>query len=403
MHDNAESEKKNGSIVEPITTKWNPKNNMTESRSHELSHENHLPPMAMQYLGNLEPSQGSAVELRSFMPMLTKGNALPPLHPASHREATTGNGSEAQGYYGYYGYEVEHVLRPDEASGVASAVRNVPMNSLIPSPSINDSQSGSDVQQLDRLMHQQHNASYYSHHQMMYGMPRAMEFSGYHPPDAFMHSPTSLKPFSQPYLRTPYENSEALGIQPQHSMGYNLPTTDTFQQQQQHYEEGPIKGDKAEEKEEGKTGRIFRCPTIGCDKVYRNNNGLKYHVSKGKCNIMRPMTIAEATEVQLLGSIRTSNDKSDSLLTPAQSPISNPAFYHNAQSNTTLTPETQPPNWNNKHTEKEVVVKPYSCKLCSKRYKNMNGMKYHAKVVHPGHSHLDISLKMPNASLLNSQ
>jgi hypothetical protein len=68
----------------------------------------------------------------------------------------------------------------------------------------------------------------------------------------------------------------------------------------------------------------YKCPVQGCDKAYKNPNGLKYHNQHGHCNVM-----SEENE--------------------------------------------------------QLSSKPYQCTIgeCGKRYKNLNGLKYHIE-----HSHM---------------
>ncbi|ORX60619.1 hypothetical protein DM01DRAFT_1332745 [Hesseltinella vesiculosa] len=65
----------------------------------------------------------------------------------------------------------------------------------------------------------------------------------------------------------------------------------------------------------------YKCPVDGCDKAYKNPNGLKYHNQHGHCSLI---------------------------------------------------------------TEDENVAKPYQCTIgdCGKRYKNLNGLKYHIEHSH---------------------
>ncbi|KAL9129963.1 MAG: hypothetical protein Q9217_001721 [Psora testacea] len=80
----------------------------------------------------------------------------------------------------------------------------------------------------------------------------------------------------------------------------------------------------------------FHCPVIGCEKAYKNQNGLKYHKSHGH----------------------------------------NTQTLH-ANSNGTFSivdPETLKPFPGTLGMEKH---KPYQCHSCGKRYKNLNGLKYH--------------------------
>ena len=83
----------------------------------------------------------------------------------------------------------------------------------------------------------------------------------------------------------------------------------------------------------------FKCPVRGCDKAYKNQNGLKYHKAHGNC-ASDPAVIAAA-------------QGGDAALALAP------------------------------HLEN----KPYSCNVCHKRYKNLNGLKYHA-----AHSHQNVTV-----------
>ncbi|CAN6624208.1 hypothetical protein TRVA0_009S03004 [Trichomonascus vanleenenianus] len=80
----------------------------------------------------------------------------------------------------------------------------------------------------------------------------------------------------------------------------------------------------------------FKCPVIGCDKTYKNQNGLKYHRLHGHQN-----------QTLLLN-----EDGTYSIIDP----LSNTPY-----------PEGM-------GMEKD---KPYRCEVCGKRYKNLNGLKYH--------------------------
>ncbi|MCJ1309663.1 Transcriptional regulator of ribosomal biogenesis proteins [Agyrium rufum] len=86
----------------------------------------------------------------------------------------------------------------------------------------------------------------------------------------------------------------------------------------------------------GEEPKPFRCPVIGCEKAYKNQNGLKYHKSHGHNNQQ----------------LHENNDGTFSIVDPA-----------------TLTPYP-----GTLGMEKE---KPFKCEICGKRYKNLNGLKYH--------------------------
>lgn len=82
--------------------------------------------------------------------------------------------------------------------------------------------------------------------------------------------------------------------------------------------------------------RPYRCPVIGCDKTYKNQNGLKYHRLHGHQN----------------QTLHQNDDGTYSIIDP----LSN-APYPDGMG-----------------MEKD---KPYRCEICGKRYKNLNGLKYH--------------------------
>lgn len=80
----------------------------------------------------------------------------------------------------------------------------------------------------------------------------------------------------------------------------------------------------------------YKCPVIGCEKTYKNQNGLKYHRLHGHQN----QTLKENPD----GTISI------------------------------IDPESNTPYLDGAGIEKD---KPYRCEVCGKRYKNLNGLKYH--------------------------
>ncbi|EGW31581.1 uncharacterized protein SPAPADRAFT_62197 [Spathaspora passalidarum NRRL Y-27907] len=80
----------------------------------------------------------------------------------------------------------------------------------------------------------------------------------------------------------------------------------------------------------------YRCPVIGCDKNYKNQNGLKYHRLHGHQG----------------QNLRENPDGTISVIDP----------------------ESNTPYLDGAALEKD---KPYRCEVCGKRYKNLNGLKYH--------------------------
>lgn len=80
----------------------------------------------------------------------------------------------------------------------------------------------------------------------------------------------------------------------------------------------------------------YKCPVIGCEKTYKNQNGLKYHRLHGH----QGQTLKENAD----GTISI------------------------------IDPESNTPYLDGAGMEKD---KPYRCEVCGKRYKNLNGLKYH--------------------------
>ncbi|CCF56020.1 hypothetical protein KAFR_0A05850 [Kazachstania africana CBS 2517] len=80
----------------------------------------------------------------------------------------------------------------------------------------------------------------------------------------------------------------------------------------------------------------FKCPVIGCEKTYKNQNGLKYHRIHGHQN----------------QKLHENPDGTFSILDP----------------------DSNEPYPDGMGYEKD---KPYRCEVCGKRYKNLNGLKYH--------------------------
>ena len=85
-------------------------------------------------------------------------------------------------------------------------------------------------------------------------------------------------------------------------------------------------------------GRVYRCTKPNCSKIYKNSNGLKYHLEKGSCEL--------------------DYNSQDEL-----------------EANTTTSDSAAI----------KIAHRPYCCKVpgCGRKYKNLNGLKYHAKASHP--------------------
>ncbi|OBZ73384.1 hypothetical protein A0H81_07134 [Grifola frondosa] len=96
----------------------------------------------------------------------------------------------------------------------------------------------------------------------------------------------------------------------------------------------------------------FRCPKPNCNKSYKQANGLKYHMTHGSCNFAPPKDLEHLQE--LLATKRSQKAEqggegiSDAELREVEK-------------------------------EAERRLRPYACGVgeCQRRYKNMNGLRYH--------------------------
>jgi transcription factor SFP1 len=104
----------------------------------------------------------------------------------------------------------------------------------------------------------------------------------------------------------------------------------------------------------------YKCKNLGCDKAYKNMNGLKYHRMHGICN----KNNLSHTELST-ASPAPQTPPASNASTPAPSAPGSPAM-------------TLHTGFSNPVSEE----KKYSCEKCTKRYKNLNGLKYHKKATH---------------------
>ncbi|KAG1748141.1 hypothetical protein EDB19DRAFT_1926673 [Suillus lakei] len=88
----------------------------------------------------------------------------------------------------------------------------------------------------------------------------------------------------------------------------------------------------------------FRCPKPNCNKSYKQANGLKYHMTHGSCNFAPPKDLEQVQA--LLASKRSAREAAG---------------------------EDQV------EREAERRLRPFACGVsdCQRRYKNMNGLRYH--------------------------
>jgi transcription factor SFP1 len=128
--------------------------------------------------------------------------------------------------------------------------------------------------------------------------------------------------------------------------------------------------------------REYKCPRPYCSKVYKNTNGLKYHMERGNCEV--ETLVKKGPLKQLVtppprkASPATSFDDAEYTEddTAAASAAAAAAAADLSEQEIDLLSST---------TDIKVITRPYICRVngCGKKYKNLNGLKYHHKSTHP--------------------
>ncbi|KAJ6617991.1 hypothetical protein B0H10DRAFT_2189782 [Mycena sp. CBHHK59/15] len=122
----------------------------------------------------------------------------------------------------------------------------------------------------------------------------------------------------------------------------------------------------------------FRCPKPNCSKSYKQANGLKYHMTHGSCNY-GPAKDLEAVRALLerkRASAAASSAASSSTSTASTTPVST----ENEEEEPSAGGDPQQPALSQAElNEVEARVRPFACGVgdCARRYKNMNGLRYH--------------------------
>jgi transcription factor SFP1 len=110
----------------------------------------------------------------------------------------------------------------------------------------------------------------------------------------------------------------------------------------------------------------FRCPKPNCSKSYKQANGLKYHMTHGSCNY-GPAKDLEAVRALL-------ERKRANAAVPEEE-------AEDASGSNTPVPAANGSNELSQAelNEVEARVRPFACGVgdCTRRYKNMNGLRYH--------------------------
>lgn len=146
-------------------------------------------------------------------------------------------------------------------------------------------------------------------------------------------SPTQISSHQQQQQQQFHQNSFGSSHQQSPIGSQGAGDEDTPMDEDDMYIDDPARHLYVAENEENKP---FKCPVIGCDKTYKNQNGLKYHRQHGHQG----------------QNLRENPDGTFSIIDP----------------------DSNCPYLDNSALEKD---KPYRCEVCGKRYKNLNGLKYH--------------------------
>ena len=153
----------------------------------------------------------------------------------------------------------------------------------------------------------------------------------------------------------------------------------------------------------------FRCPKPNCNKSYKQANGLKYHMTHGSCNFAPPKDLehvkdllerkrrereqqaaqgAGLTRSASLGSVPSPTASSSAY---APTPLSQNSAEDTSTPGTPLSPTSilsltysdlsniSESDLREVEREAERRLRPFACGVgeCTRRYKNMNGLRYH--------------------------
>lgn len=132
------------------------------------------------------------------------------------------------------------------------------------------------------------------------------------------------------------------------------------------------------------SSKPFKCPKPNCNKSYKQANGLKYHMTHGSCNF------APAKEVEHVKDLLLERRKQQQQLQGGMGgATSNGAQLSTSPSLEGLTED----DLLSLSREAEKRLRPFACGVgdCQRRYKNMNGLRYHYQ--HSG-DHGAIGLRM---------
>lgn len=111
----------------------------------------------------------------------------------------------------------------------------------------------------------------------------------------------------------------------------------------------------------GVVEKPYKCMVPGCDKSYKNPNGLKYHNAHGH------------VELKAANKEENKSFKAVKLVAPPLSPVRSSTITIPAAATTMETPAD---------TDISALLRRHTCPVCFKGYKHFNGIKYHLQHMH---------------------
>ncbi|KAI9343881.1 hypothetical protein DFJ73DRAFT_761825 [Zopfochytrium polystomum] len=131
----------------------------------------------------------------------------------------------------------------------------------------------------------------------------------------------------------------------------------------------------------------FKCPKPYCSKIYKNANGLRYHLERGNCEIESDADGDIIAVVKAAAAVRMSSlsaSTSSSLDPKQESKVDDDDVVGDGSSPMLFSQPGDAEVPSVPHDLK-IAHRPYWCRVsgCGRKYKNLNGLKYHGRVAHP--------------------
>ncbi|TFK63955.1 hypothetical protein BDN72DRAFT_861730 [Pluteus cervinus] len=358
-----------------------------------ISHQQHLPLQAPSPY----TSQPSSPHAATFDPNRRSSNSPPSVsvngRPNLNLNLTAANQFSARGMMQQHVQQApnpEDAFNPyarfasDYSSCLPGAQYNpAPTDDASMHPGFNSNPNGANVLQSPHLMHLQH--GFMGQQQLPQGQPS----QGVAP--ALLFSSNATTPCSTPAtsrVPSPTSSYPTLGLHPNALSQGNTPISSV--------PSTPISPTSRSPTGAGKTmgltrhastsalntsatlratsslllSKPFKCPKPNCNKSYKQANGLKYHITHGSCNFAPPKDLEHVKDLLE----RKRRDKERAAAEGGASLSQGTSAEE--MSDLTAISESE---LREVEREAEKRLRPYACGVgdCQRRYKNMNGLRYH--------------------------